>query len=241
VYGVQRNVLEVITASARFTPIIQKELTHLWTKGQKRRRGNDQELTDRLDYVRAYLLKQVLVRFFDEYDYLTISNEITDENRDAVTNLLFSQALQETRALRDKLVGFGLAKVGAVAPELGNFFRDMNVPTSEQTQVQQLGPRIEIRGTTIPYSKWPGKWHSFLVYTDAMGQQSYVAAHANEAGQLWATTGPYVPGIHEWQPTKDVKLIEEGDTAPDTWGRIANAANGIKPGQYPLPGHEQEL
>jgi len=227
--GQQGDVLQMISNSVRFTPKIQKELIHLWTKGQKRRRGNDQELTARLDYARAFLLKQVMVKYYDIY--LEYMLQITPENKDAISDIIFNMAVTETSALRDKLVGFGLAKAGAVAPELGNFFNDMNVPTSDQTQVQQLGPRIEIRGTTIPYSEFPGKWHSFIVYTDALGQQQYVAAHAAGAGdnegQLWATTGPYVPGIHEWQPTKDVKVLEEGDTAADNWGRIVNAANGI--------------
>ena len=203
---------------------MQREITHLWSKGQKKRRGDDQELTTRLDYARATLIKV----FMEEYVGEVMQNGDRKAARKSASKLAMT--------LRKEMLAWGLAKAGTIRPELNFLLTAANAPMGEDTAVN-TGPRIEIRGTTIPGGSLPGKWHSFVVYTDSLGRQSYIASHmagsGDNEGLLQAAVGEYRPGIHEWAPDADTKVLEEGPTADDKWPLLVTAAQQINAAQLP--------
>ena len=226
------NILETIRGKGNdgkdVIPLkMQREITHLWSKNQKKKRGNDEELVTRLDYVRAYLIK----RFMEEYIY-----NVMEGGQDVDRKAAKKAALDVVLRLKKELLGWGLAKAGAISPELNYLLTTLEAPMGEDTAVN-VGPRIEIRGTTIPGGGFPGKWHSFLVYTNGFGDQFYIASHmagqGDQEGLLQANVGEYRPGIHEWAPDADTKILEEGPSAEDKWPLLMAAANDINRAQLP--------
>lgn len=227
----QRNLRDVLDNAQLFGAKKQKELIHLWSKSKKKRYKHDGEIEERLEFVRAYLLKKVILRFWEIYRENMMM--VNPDNAQQARKLFMKLAIKETTSLRDKLLGFGLAKGGAIRHELNNLFMEEGVPMSDETEVEDPGPRLEIRGTTIPGGGLPGNWHSFLVYTDYVGQQFYFSAHADENGILHATMNVYAPGVHEWQPTADRKLLEESEDLPDKWNMIGVLAEQINNADIP--------
>ena len=222
------NLIEFLRDRDVISLSMQQKIIHLWDRSKKKRRGNDEELTTRMDLVRGYLIN----KFIDQYIYYRMQRGGTEEGvKEDKKN-----AYKDIKIIKKGLLDFGLDKSGSINPELNLLFTELNIPTDDNTTVN-VGPRIEVRGTTIPGGGLPGKWHSFIVYTDALGKQYYIASHMaaeddpQQPGQLKATLGEYRPGIHEWAPDADTEVLEEGASAADKWPLMMAAANGINHAQ----------
>jgi hypothetical protein len=211
----------------------QGDLIHLWTKAEKKKRGHDQDLTDRLELTRAMLLVAYVRNLRGEL--VMLNQPSMREKRAAET-----RAYNDTVKVRDNLKGWGLIKTGLFKPELVKEMQEAD-PNNLVTPnaAMNVGPRIEIRGTNVPAGPLAKlkkvRLHSFIVYTQADGVQRYIAAHSNPdygdeqtPSPLIATVGLYRPGVHEWDPAADKRVLE--DQEPQTagkWERMAEAALAI--------------
>lgn len=221
----------LLTENDKIATSVQKEVIYLPGGLKKKEQGKEaQTMAERLDYVRAYLLKY----FYRTALYYRKEKEFSLPKA-------IAQGKSAVQVLKNELLGFGLTKAGKISPEL-NYLLKESIPDAATGAEVDVGPRLEIRGTQIPggdglMKKILGKRHSFIVYTDALGNQQYAAGYGDAGSKehyLKVVSGPFGPDVSpEWDPNASKKTLEEGNTAHQSWLKILQVATLISAMKIP--------
>jgi hypothetical protein len=229
-----QNTRGTFAGNAWLSEAKQAEVVHLRTWNEKRRNAGNDALDRRLELTRALLMVVYKRYLLDKFLYLNNPNIFQKRAAEAKA---YSKAIQ----MRDGLKSWGVAKAtGLLKPELVKELDTIDQEHQITPNAQlNVGPRIEVRGTSVPGGLLGKlkkvKLHSFIVYTNAQGQQHYIAAHADpdygddqNPSPLIAKAGLYEPGVHEWDPSADKRVLEDRqEGTADKWEQLLAAKDQV--------------